>query len=117
MAGASTSIETGKQHACSAAHCAPQHNRQHAAHRTFTHGFGNDAETYYPVLPKVLVFRGQGCVYVPRKGIDEACSLPTSACPNEMAMSSRIDPLFCAIGLLAVTTRPTRQRGWNNESR
>jgi hypothetical protein len=85
MAGSSTSTETGKQHARSAAHSAPQHDRRHAAHRTFTHGFGNDAGAYYPVLPKVLVFRGQGYVYVPRKGIvDEACNLPTSACPNEM---------------------------------
>jgi hypothetical protein len=85
MAGSSTSAETGKQHARSAAHCAAQHNRQRAAHRTFTDGFRHGAELYYPVRPKVLLFCGQGYVYVPRKGIvDEACNLPTSACPNEM---------------------------------
>jgi hypothetical protein len=84
-AGSSTSTETGKQHARSAAHSAPQHNHQHAAHRTFPRAFSDGAGAYYAVLPKVLVFRGQGYVYVPRKGIvDEACNLPTSACPNEM---------------------------------
>jgi hypothetical protein len=85
MAGSSTSAETGKQHARSAARSAPQHNHRRAAHRTFTDGFRHDAEPYYPVRSKVLLFRGQGYVYVPRKGIaDEACNLPTSACPNEM---------------------------------
>ncbi len=66
----STSPETGKQHARSAAHFVPQHRRRPVAHS---------------VLPQVSVFREQGYVYVPRKGIvDEACNLPTSACPNEM---------------------------------
>jgi hypothetical protein len=85
MAGSSTSTETGKQHARSAAHSTAQHNHQHAAHRTFTHALSNHAGAYYPVLRKVLAFRGQGHVYVPRKGIaDEPCNLPAGACPNEM---------------------------------
>jgi hypothetical protein len=75
MAGSSKSTEIGKRHARSAAHTA--HHHQHAAHRTFTHSLSNDAAA--------SVFRGPGYVYVPRKGIvDEACNLPTSACPNEM---------------------------------
>lgn len=82
MAGSST--ETGKQHACWGAYSAPRHHHQHAAYRTFTHGLSRDAGTYYSVLPEVSAFRGQGYVYVPRKGIlGEACNLPTSACPNE----------------------------------
>jgi hypothetical protein len=40
--------------------------------------------THVGVLPIASVFRGQGYVYAPGKGIvDEACNLPTSACPNE----------------------------------
>jgi hypothetical protein len=84
MAGSSTSTEIGKRYARSAAHSAPQHHRRHAAHRTFTHR-SNEAAAYYSVRPKVSVFHGPGYVYVPGKGIvDEACNLPTSACPNEM---------------------------------
>ena len=85
MAGSCTSAETGAQQRRSAVHSAPQHHHQHGAQGTFTRGLRNDAGAYYWVLPKVLGFRGQGYVYVPREGIiDEACNLPTSACPNEM---------------------------------
>ncbi len=85
MAGSSTSTEIGKRHVRSAAHSTPQHHHQFAARRTFTRGFNNDAAAYYSVRPNVSVFRGPGYVYVPRKGIvDEACNLPTSACPNEL---------------------------------
>lgn len=84
MAGSSTSTQFGERYARSGAHSVPQHHRQHAAHRTFTHR-SNEAAAYYAVRPKVSVFRGPGYVYVPGKGIvDEACNLPTSACPNEM---------------------------------
>jgi hypothetical protein len=70
MAGSSTSPKTGKQHARSAAHFVPQHRRRLVAHS---------------VVPTVSVFRGEGYVFVPGKGIvGEACNLPTSACPNEM---------------------------------
>ena len=70
MAGSATSPETGKQHARSAAHSVLQHRRRPVAQS---------------VSPQVSAFRAQGYVYVPRKGIvDEACNLPTSACPNEM---------------------------------
>jgi hypothetical protein len=88
VGGSSTSTETaeiGKQHSRSAARTAPQHHHQHASHQAFTHGLSNDAAAYYSVRPKVSAFRGPGYVYVPGKGIvDEACNLPTSACPNEM---------------------------------
>jgi hypothetical protein len=87
VAGSSTSTETteiGKRHARSAAHTAPQHRHQHAAYRTLTPRLSNDAAAY-DSRPKVPAFRGPGYVYVPGKGIvDEACNLPTSACPNEM---------------------------------
>jgi hypothetical protein len=70
MAGSSTSTETVKRHARSSAHFVPQHRRLPVAHS---------------VAPQVSAFRGQGYVYVPREGIvDEACNLPTSACPNGM---------------------------------
>jgi hypothetical protein len=85
MAGSSTSTEIGKRHVRSAAHSAPQHHHQLAAHHTFTQGLNNDAAAYYSARPKVSVSRGPGYVYVPRLGIiDEACNLPTSACPNEL---------------------------------
>jgi hypothetical protein len=36
-------------------------------------------------LRSISIFGGPGYVYVPSKGIvDEACNLPTGACPNEM---------------------------------
>jgi hypothetical protein len=70
MAASTTSPETGKQHARTAAHSVLQRRRRPVAH---------------PVPPQVSVFRAQGYVYVPGKGIvGEACNLPTSACPNEM---------------------------------
>jgi hypothetical protein len=88
VAGSSASTKTtkiGQRHARSVARMAPQHRDQRAAHRAFTHGLSNDAEAYYSVRPKVSAFRVPGYVYVPGKGIvDEACNLPTSACPNEM---------------------------------
>ncbi len=35
--------------------------------------------------PPAYAYRGPGYIYAPRRGIvDEACNLPTSACPNEM---------------------------------
>jgi hypothetical protein len=70
MAGSSTSTEPMKRHVRPSAHFVPQHRRRPVAHS---------------VAPQVSAFRGQGYVYVPRKGIvDEACNQPTSACPNEM---------------------------------
>jgi hypothetical protein len=56
------------------------HDRRHLARRAFAsrelvRGFGYAAPAY----------RWPGYVCVPGKGIlDEACNLPTSACPNEM---------------------------------
>ena len=35
--------------------------------------------------PPAYAYRSPGYIYAPRRGIvDEACNLPTSACPNEM---------------------------------
>jgi hypothetical protein len=35
--------------------------------------------------PPAYAYRGPGYLYAPGRGIvDEACNLPTSACPNEM---------------------------------
>jgi hypothetical protein len=83
MAGSST--DNGKRQVeRSAAHSVVQH-RRHLAHRDFVHGFGDGTPAYYAVPPKVSAHRWPGYVYVPGKGIlDEACNLPTSACPNEM---------------------------------
>ncbi len=54
---------------------APHHHHQHAIHHTLNHAFVRG-------LP---VLREPGYLYVPRVGIiDEACNLPTSACPNDM---------------------------------
>lgn len=57
-------------------HGARSHHRRHAAQQVLA-----------PVLvpaPPVPLFRGPGYHFVPGVGIiDEACNLPTSACPNE----------------------------------
>lgn len=80
MAGSSTGR---KQDAHSAEYFMSLH-RWHAAHRSFTHGFGVGRTAYfgYAVLPRASAFRGPGYIYVPRI-VDDACNLPTSACPNE----------------------------------
>jgi nucleotide-binding universal stress UspA family protein len=46
----------------------------------------------YNAVRRISIFGGPGYLYVPRKEIvDEACNLPTSACPNEMR-----DVNYCA---------------------
>jgi len=63
-------------------HAMTQHGA-HAAHRQVRHDFREGAPVYRAVV--VPAYRWPGYMYVPRKGIvDEACNLPTSACPNEM---------------------------------
>lgn len=43
------------------------------------------APPFYAAPPGAPVYRRPGNAYVPGKGIvDEACNLPTSACPNEL---------------------------------
>jgi hypothetical protein len=87
MAGSSTH-EARKQLAHAAANPTAQH-RRHVARREFARGFGDEAyaaasqqspayrEPSYSYMP--------GYAYAPGKGmVDEACNLPTSACPNEM---------------------------------
>ena len=58
--------ETGKQHARSAAHSVPQHDRQPVAQRVFARDYGNDSAAHYAAPPKTSVFRGPGYVNVPR---------------------------------------------------
>jgi hypothetical protein len=73
MAG--SSVHRQLQHA--AAH--------HFARADLVRGSANDAPAYNKAWPIVPVYRGPGYAYIPGKGIpDEACDLPTSACPNEM---------------------------------
>jgi len=58
---------------------------QDAAHRSSRRAVIYGAPAFYATPPGVPVYRWPGYTYVPRKGIvDEACNLPTSACPNEM---------------------------------
>lgn len=84
QATADSSAGPGK-HARSATHAAPQHRRWHVAHYGFAHRFGEGPAGYYAAPPNVPVIHEPGYHYVPRMGIlDEACNLPTSACPNEM---------------------------------
>jgi hypothetical protein len=65
--------------------------RRRLAGQQFVHRIGNLAPAYNAVRSGVPVHREPsyvympGYVYAPGKGIlDEACNLPTSACPNEM---------------------------------
>ncbi len=53
-----------------------------AAHRWYApRGCG----PVYAYPPRTYVYHGPGYTFVPHRGIiDEACNLPTSACPNEM---------------------------------
>jgi hypothetical protein len=76
MAGSST--RDGKHRlAGEAAHAA---HRAHATHREFVRG------SAYGATPQIVTTgRGSGYFYMPRRGIvDEACNLPTSACPNAL---------------------------------
>jgi hypothetical protein len=65
-AGSSTSPETGKQHSRSVAHSVRQYRDQHAAHRAFARGAGNDSAGHYAVPPNISLFNGPGYVNVPR---------------------------------------------------
>ena len=88
MAGTSSRNEKNHQ-ARPAANSLVQYHR-HAArrdttHREFVRGFGYGAPAYNAGPPNLARERWPGYVYLPGKGIlDEACNLPTSACPNEM---------------------------------
>jgi hypothetical protein len=82
--------EGKKLQAHGAAHSASHHGSRPAHRRAMIHRSGRSAEddgapTFYGAPPAFPVYRWPGYTYVPRKGIvDEACNLPTSACPNEM---------------------------------
>jgi hypothetical protein len=66
-------------------HRSREAHRRAIAHRSERGAGGQRAPTFYAAPPAVPVYRWPGYTYVPRKGIvDEACNLPTSACPNEM---------------------------------
>lgn len=55
------------------------------AHRSTRRAAAFGAPAFYAAPPAIPVYRWPGYTYVPRQGIvDEACNLPTSACPNEM---------------------------------
>ncbi len=72
-----------KHHARTVAQPAPQHHR-HLVRSEFVTSATNGAP-YRSVPRGVSAYREPGRVYVPGAGIrDEACNLPTSACPNEM---------------------------------
>ena len=64
MAGSSSSPETGKQYARSAAHSVPQHDRQPVAQRVFARDYGNDSAAHYAVPLRTSVFHGPGDVNV-----------------------------------------------------
>jgi hypothetical protein len=66
------------------AHSASQHRRPHPAHQASA-GTVDKGRAAYRAVGRISIFGRPGYLYVPRKGIvDEACNLPTSACPNEM---------------------------------
>jgi hypothetical protein len=59
--------------------------RGDGAHRSSRRAVIDGPPAFYATPPGVPVYRWPGYTYVPRQGIvDEACNLPTSACPNEM---------------------------------
>ncbi len=68
-----------------AAHDLNRHmHHRDAAHRTSRSAGAYVAPPFYGP-PGMPVYRRPGYTYAPRKGIvDEACNLPTSACPNEL---------------------------------
>ena len=72
-----------------AAH-SPSHHASREAHRRAAHRLSRSARdhgapAFYTAPLAFPVYRWPGYTYVPRMGIvDEACNLPTSACPNEM---------------------------------
>jgi hypothetical protein len=60
-------------------------HRAAMAHRSSRRAAAFGAPPFYVGRPGFPVYRWPGYTYVPRVGIvDEACNLPTSACPNEM---------------------------------
>jgi hypothetical protein len=78
MAGSAT--HDGKHRLAGEATHAAFH-RGHAAHQEMVRGFGGSVHSAVPQT----IGRGSGYVYFPGKGIvDEACNLPSSACPNEL---------------------------------
>jgi hypothetical protein len=79
-ASADTSLPRAKHRAGHVTHwAADQWRRDHYAVLPATYGGWG-----YWAPPVVAVRRYPGYLYVPRRGIvDEACNLPTSACPNE----------------------------------
>jgi hypothetical protein len=81
MAGSSTR-DGNHRLAGEAAHA---EHRGHATHREFVRGFHNGGSAHSAVPQIVTTGRGSGYFYRPGKGVvDEACNLPTSACPNEL---------------------------------
>jgi hypothetical protein len=70
----------------SAAH---QHNRiahyRATARRLVRGAAAHGAPSFYAAPPRGPVYRWPTNTYLPGRGIvDEACNLPTSACPNEL---------------------------------
>jgi len=80
---AGSSSDHGKaQSARSSIHAVPLH-RRHFARRELQPGLAA-ASPYGEFTPRTIAFGGAKYIYAPKRGIlDEACNLPTSACPNE----------------------------------
>ena len=81
---AHSATDAGKRpHAHRVAHSASPHGSREA-HRLGAPGT-LALRQFMPPRPPSWSARWPGYTYVPGKGIvDEACNLPTSACPNEM---------------------------------
>jgi hypothetical protein len=66
-------------------HRSGEAHRAAMAHRSSRRAAAFGPPSFYAGPPGVPVYHWPGYLYVPRVGIvDEACNLPTSACPNEM---------------------------------
>jgi hypothetical protein len=56
--------------------------RAHMTHRELVRGVDN-GRPVYGAVPQIVNTRVPGFAHVPRSGtVDEACNLPTSACPD-----------------------------------
>jgi hypothetical protein len=85
IAGEGTKPQVHRAAHSTSHHASREARRRAMAHRLSRSAWDHGAPTFYAVPPAFPLYRWPGYTYVPRTGIvDEACNLPTSACPNEM---------------------------------
>jgi hypothetical protein len=90
LAGSSTG--SAKQQARSVAHSVSHSTAIRTSRTAHSPAALTRGPARYNAVRRISIFGGPGYLYVPRKGIvDEACNLPTSACPNEIRDVNSLD--------------------------